>query len=342
MVPASAPLARGACTCTNAFGDGSMEFRHTPVLSKESIFYLKINPDGIYVDCTLGGGGHAKAIAECLGSSGTLIGIDQDLAAIKAASATLSGFKCETIIVRDNFASISDILARVNIAKVDGFLLDLGVSSNQLDNAERGFSYMRNADLDMRMDDRKRLTAFQIVNTYDEKQLTRIFFEYGEERFSRRISKAIIKARSQRPLQTTFELTDIIKSSLPRQSKEGGSHPAKRVFQAIRIEVNGELTALSCALSEMIGLLAPGGRICVISYHSLEDRIVKQCFKSWCSPCTCPPRYPCICGLEPMVRTISKKPITPGNQEVEYNHRSRSAKLRVVEKLSAENQDEEV
>jgi len=318
-----------------------MEFRHTPVLSKESIFYLKINPDGIYVDCTLGGGGHARAIAECLGN-GTLIGIDQDLAAIETASATLSGFKCKTIIIRDNFSNISEILAKVNIAKVDGFLLDLGVSSNQLDNAERGFSYMQNADLDMRMDDRNKLTAFQIVNTYDEKQLTKIFFEYGEERFSKRISKAIIKARSQRPLRTTFELTDIIKSSMPRQSKEGGSHPAKRVFQAIRIEVNGELAALSNALSEMIGLLAPGGRICVISYHSLEDRIVKQSFKSWCNPCTCPPRYPCICELEPMVRSISKKPITPGTHEVEYNHRSRSAKLRVIEKLVADNQDEEV
>ena len=309
-----------------------MEYRHMPVLCKESIFYLKINPDGIYVDCTLGGGGHAKVIAEYL-ENGTLIGIDQDQAAVDAVSTTLSGFKSKTIIVRDNFANIGDILARINIAKVNGFLLDLGVSSNQLDNAERGFSYMRDADLDMRMDDRNSLTAFQIVNTYDEKQLTKIFFEYGEERFARRISKAIIKTRSQKPLRTTFELSDIIKSSLPRQSKEGGSHPAKRVFQAIRIEVNGELAALSKALSDMISLLAPGGRICVISYHSLEDRIVKQCFKSWCNPCTCPPRYPCICELEPIVKSISKKPITPGAQEIEYNHRSRSAKLRVVEKL---------
>jgi len=318
-----------------------MEFRHMPVLCEESIFYLKINPDGIYVDCTLGGGGHAKVIAEYLGG-GTLIGIDQDQAAVDAASTTLSGFKGRAIIVRDNFANIRDILARINIPEVNGFLLDLGVSSNQLDNAERGFSYMRDADLDMRMDDRNSLTAFKIVNTYDEKQLTKIFFEYGEERFSRRISKAIIKTRSRKPLRTTFELSDIIKSSLPRQSKEGGSHPAKRVFQAIRIEVNGELAALSTALSDMISLLAPGGRICVISYHSLEDRIVKQCFKSWCNPCTCPPRYPCICGLEPIVKSISKKPITPGAQEIEYNHRSRSAKLRVVEKLVTDNKNEKL
>jgi 16S rRNA (cytosine1402-N4)-methyltransferase len=309
-----------------------MEFRHTPVLCEESIYYLKINPEGIYVDCTLGGGGHARLIAERL-NEGMLIGIDQDQAAINAASALLSDFNNQIVIVRNNFANIKNILAEVNINKVEGFLLDLGVSSNQLDNAERGFSYMRNADLDMRMDDRNTLTAFQIVNTYDEKLLTRIFFDYGEERFAKRISKAIIRARSQKPLQTTFELSDLIKSSLPKQSKEGGSHPAKRVFQAIRIEVNSELAVLNNALNDMIDLLNPGGRICVIAYHSLEDRIVKHCFKRWEDPCNCPPKYPCVCNLKPRVEIVSKRPITPKACEIEFNHRARSAKLRVAEKL---------
>ena len=310
-----------------------MEFRHTPVLYEESISYLNINPDGIYVDCTLGGGGHAIRIAERL-KTGKLIGIDQDQAAISAALKILSDFKNKVIIIRDNFLNIKDILSAVKISNVNGILLDLGVSSYQLDNASRGFSYMQNADLDMRMDDRNSLTAYQIVNTYDEKRLSKIFYEYGEERFAGRISKAIIKARSEKPLQTTFEICDIIKSSLPKQSKKGGSHPAKRVFQAIRIEVNNELSILSSALTDMIDLLIPGGRICCISYHSLEDRIVKSCFKHWENPCSCPPGYPCVCALKPLIQIITKKPVTPSAREVAVNSRARSAKLRAAEKLS--------
>ena len=310
-----------------------MEFRHTPVLYEESISYLNINPDGIYVDCTLGGGGHAIRIAERL-KTGKLIGIDQDQAAISAALKTLADFKNKIIIVRDNFHNIKDILSAVKINNVNGILLDLGVSSYQLDNAGRGFSYMQNADLDMRMDDRNSLTAYQIVNTYDEKRLSKIFYEYGEERFAGRISKAIIKARSEKSLQTTFEICDIIKSSLPKQSKKGGSHPAKRVFQAIRIEVNNELSILSGALTDMIDLLVPGGRICCISYHSLEDRIVKSCFRHWENPCGCPPGYPCVCALKPLIQIITKKPVKPSAREVAVNSRARSAKLRAAEKLS--------
>jgi len=301
-------------------------------LRDESIACLGIKPDGVYADCTLGGGGHAVHIAGRL-TSGKLIGIDQDAAAIDAASETLSGFRDRVIIVRGNFSDIKGIFASVNIDKADGFLLDLGVSSYQLENAGRGFSYMRDACLDMRMDDRGRLTAFQVVNEYDEKQLTDIFFNYGEERYAKRVAKAIIKTRLTRPLRTTFELSDIIKSALPKEAKEGGPHPAKRVFQAIRIEVNGELGILSGALTDMIGLLNPGGRLCVISYHSLEDRIVKQCLRHWEKPCDCPPKLPCVCGRKPIVRIVTKKPVTPSEAEIAGNHRARSAKLRAAEKL---------
>ncbi|MDR1558762.1 MAG: 16S rRNA (cytosine(1402)-N(4))-methyltransferase RsmH, partial [Clostridiales bacterium] len=254
-----------------------MEFRHTPVLCEESVSALRIKSDGVYADCTLGGGGHARRIAERLTAAGTLIGVDQDQAAVDAASETLSGYGCQIIIVRSNFSDIKNILASAKIDKVDGFLMDLGISSYHVDNADRGFSYMRDADLDMRMDLRNELTAGHVVNTYDENRLVSIFSEYGEERYSKRIAKAILKRRSQKPLRTTFELSDLIKSTLPKQSREGGSHPAKRVFQAIRIEVNGELTVLINALTDMINLLNPGGRLCVIDYHSLEDRVVKRC-----------------------------------------------------------------
>jgi len=308
-----------------------MEFRHLPVLCDDVISCLNINPDGVYVDCTLGGGGHARRIAERL-TTGVLLGIDQDQDAVDAASDMLSGLKSRVIIIRNNFSEIKNILASVSISKVEGFLLDLGVSSYQLDNAGRGFSYMRNADLDMRMDDRNRLTAFQVINSYDEKQLSKIFFDFGEERYARRITKAIIRARSKKPLRTTHELSDLIKSVLPAKSKEGGPHPAKRVFQAIRIEVNRELAVLSGALTDMIDLLSPGGRICIVSYHSLEDRIVKQCFKRYEDPCQCPPGYPCACGLKPIIKIVTKKPITPNAREVEANHRARSAKLRAAEK----------
>jgi len=309
-----------------------MEYKHKPVLCEESVSYLKINPSGIYADCTLGGGGHAIRIAERL-TTGKLIGIDQDQAAVDAASLTLSGFKDRVLIVRGNFADIENIFTSANITVADGFLLDLGVSSYQLDNADRGFSYMHNADLDMRMDDRNKLTAFRIVNYYNEKQLADIFFNYGEERFARRVARAIIKARSQKSLNTTFELSDLIKSALPKESKEGGSHPAKRVFQAIRIEVNGELGILYNALTDMIRLLNTGGRICVISYHSLEDRIVKQCFRHWENPCECPPKLPCVCGLRPLVSILTKKPVTPSETEIADNPRARSAKLRAAEKI---------
>jgi len=310
-----------------------MEFKHTPVLYEECISYLNIKPDGIYVDCTLGGAGHARYIASRL-TTGKLIGIDQDQAAIDAASDILSGFESQIKVVRGNFSDIKNILTSVNIYKADGFLMDLGVSSYQLDNADRGFSYMKNADLDMRMDDRNKLTAYQIVNYYNESQLTKIFFEYGEERYAKRVSKAIIKARSVNPINTTFELSDIIKSALPKQAKEGGHHPAKRIFQAIRIEVNTELEILNNALTDMISLLNPGGRICVIAYHSLEDRIVKQCFKHWEKPCECPPKLPCACGLKQLVHIVTKKPLTPDAHEIMDNHRARSAKLRVAERVS--------
>ncbi|MDR2648214.1 MAG: 16S rRNA (cytosine(1402)-N(4))-methyltransferase RsmH [Clostridiales bacterium] len=309
-----------------------MEFRHIPVLCEESVSALEIKPEGVYVDCTLGGGGHASRIAKRL-TTGRLIGVDQDQDAVDAAAKTLSNFGRQIIIVRNNFSDIKNILASLNIGKADGFLMDLGISSYQVDNAERGFSYMRNADLDMRMDISNELTASLVVNTYDEARLIKIFSDYGEERYSRRIAKAIIKARSRKPLKTTFELSDLIKSSLPGQSKKGGSHPAKRVFQAIRIEVNGELTVLNSALIDIIELLNPGGRLCVIGYHSLEDRVVKRCFRYWASPCECPPKLPCVCGLKPRIKIVSKKPVIPSAGETANNHRARSAKLRVAEKI---------
>ena len=309
-----------------------MGYNHTPVLCEESIAYLNINPDGVYVDCTLGGGGHAKRIAGQL-AAGRLIGVDQDQAAVGAASEALSAYRDRITIVRGNFSDIKGILASVNINRADGFLVDLGVSSYQLDNAERGFSYMHNAELDMRMDDRNQLTAYRVVNEYDEKRLAQIFFDYGEERCAKRIAKAIVKARAQKPISTTFELSDLVKSVLPKESKEGGSHPARRVFQSIRIHVNGELGILDNALTDMIDLLNPRGRICVISYHSLEDRITKLCFRHWENPCECPPKLPCVCGRKPLVQVVTKKPVTPGENEIAGNHRSRSAKLRVAEKL---------
>ena len=294
---------------------------------------LSIKPDGIYVDGTAGGGGHSYEIAKRL-DTGLLIAIDQDEAAIKAASAKLAPLGERARVVRSNFCHVSDVLDSLGIEKIDGILLDLGVSSYQLDTPERGFSYMADAPLDMRMDARAEKTAYDVVNTYSEFDLRRILFDYGEERFAPRIASRIVQAREAKPIETTGELTSIIKSAIPAAAREGGHHPAKRSFQAIRIEVNAELDVIRPALEAAAKRLNPGGRMAVITFHSLEDRIVKQTFADMASGCTCPRGLPvCVCGKTPTVKVISRKPILPDGEELENNPRSRSAKLRVAEKL---------
>ncbi|MCR5295330.1 MAG: 16S rRNA (cytosine(1402)-N(4))-methyltransferase RsmH [Lachnospiraceae bacterium] len=310
-----------------------MDFHHTSVLLEETIENLLIRPGGIYVDGTLGGGGHSAEILSHLGPAGMLIGIDRDEAAIQAAGERL--FPCygsRARIVRGNFSEMPDILKVAGIGKVDGIVLDLGVSSYQLDTAERGFSYMSDAPLDMRMDQRESRTAADLVNDASEGELFRIIRDYGEERFAANIARNIVKARSRKRIETTGELSSIIKASIPMKNQKTGGHPAKRTFQALRIELNGELSALEDSLDAMIGLLADGGRICVITFHSLEDRIVKTAFRRNENPCTCPPGFPvCICGKKSRGRVISRKPILPSPREMEENPRSRSAKLRVFE-----------
>ncbi len=310
-----------------------MEFKHTPVLLKEVLENLNIRPDGIYVDGTLGGAGHAEEIVKRLGEGGRLIGIDQDADAIRAAKDRLASYKEKVSIFRSNYESFADVLSQAGVERVDGFLLDLGVSSYQLDTAERGFSYSVNAPLDMRMDDRQSRTAADIVNTYSRKELTRILREYGEERFAPQIAAGIEKARQKAPLTTTFELDDVIRDSIPARFREHGGHPAKRTFQAIRIELNRELEVLQDSIGAMIDSLNEGGRICIITFHSLEDRIVKNAFKKAQDPCTCPPDFPvCVCGQISKGHIITRKPILPGEEEQEINPRSRSAKLRVFER----------
>lgn len=308
-------------------------FSHKPVMFEECMQALDLKPAGVYVDGTAGGGGHSYGIASRL-TSGRLIAIDQDSAAIEAAGARLAPFGSRVTLVRDNFRNLSAILDDLEIHHIDGILLDLGVSSYQLDTAERGFSYNADAPLDMKMDQRKSLSAYNVVNEYSADRLRRILYDYGEERFAPRIAAAIVAQRQKAPIETTGQLVDIIKSAIPAAARDGGHHPAKRSFQAIRIEVNGELDVIEPALRAAVSRLNPGGRAAVITFHSLEDRIVKQTFASLASGCTCPKDFPvCVCGKRSTVRLVGGKPILPGKQELEQNPRSRSAKLRVAQKL---------
>ncbi|MBE6581235.1 MAG: 16S rRNA (cytosine(1402)-N(4))-methyltransferase RsmH [Ruminococcaceae bacterium] len=308
-------------------------FSHRSVLLDECIEGLAIKPEGVYVDGTAGGGGHSYHIAERL-TTGRLIAIDRDEAAIAAATARLSPFSERATVYRSNFSEVSHVLDDLGIDTIDGMLLDLGVSSYQLDTAERGFSYQADAPLDMRMDRRNEKTAYTVVNTYSEEALKNILFTYGEEKFSARIARKIVQAREIAPIATTKELSDLIKSAMPAAAREGGHHPAKRSFQAIRIEVNGELDAIVPALKGAMARLNRGGRLAVITFHSLEDRIVKQAFAEMAEGCTCPKSLPiCVCGHKPVAKIITRKPILPSAVELEENPRSRSAKLRVAEKL---------
>ena len=310
-----------------------IEFSHRSVLLDEAVEALAIRPDGIYVDGTAGGGGHSFEIASRL-NTGKLIAIDQDEAAIAAAGARLAPLGERARVVRNNFSHLSDVLDECEIESIDGLLLDLGVSSYQLDEAERGFAYQSDAPLDMRMDRRGALTARDVVNTYSEEELKRILFTYGEERFSGRIAARIVAARQKAPIETTGELAQIIKNALPAGAKDGGHHPAKRSFQAIRIEVNKELDVIVPAIESAVARMKAGGRIAIITFHSLEDRIVKQAFARLASGCTCPRDLPiCVCGKKPLLRVVSKKPILPSDEELEINPRARSAKLRVAEKI---------
>lgn len=311
-----------------------MEFHHISVLLNECIDNLNIKPDGIYVDGTMGGGGHSLEIAKRL-TTGRLICIDQDPNAHEAAGKRLAEYKDRITFVRDNFGNIKSILDSLEIEKIDGMLLDIGVSSHQLDEAERGFSYQQDAPLDMRMNPDRPFSAYDVVNGYDEDELDRVIFTYGEERWARRIAQFIVKEREAKPIETTGELVDIIKKAVPKGARKDGPHPAKRTFQAIRIEVNGELEVLQRAIDDVAARLAVGGRLCIITFHSLEDRIVKEAFRKQENPCICPPQFPvCVCGKKPLGRVITRKPILPSKEELEENPRSRSAKLRVLEGIS--------
>jgi len=312
-----------------------MEFNHYSVLLNETIENLNIKPDGIYVDGTLGGGGHAYQVASRLSEKGRLIGIDQDADAIAAAGERLKEFGDKITIIRSNYANMKEELHRIGVEKVDGIVLDLGVSSFQLDTPERGFTYRdENAPLDMRMDDRQSLTAKDIVNGYSEMELYRIIRDYGEDKFAKNIAKHIVQERAKKPIETTGELTEIIRASIPMKVQVTGGHPAKRTFQAIRIELNKELEVLQNNLDDMIDLLNPGGRICIITFHSLEDRIVKTNFKRNENPCTCPAYFQvCVCEKKPREKVVKKKPILPSEEELEVNSRSKSAKLRVFERV---------
>lgn len=310
-----------------------MEFKHKSVLLYETVDGLSIKPDGIYVDGTLGGGGHSYEICKRLSAGGRLIGIDQDDAAIAAATARLSEFEDRVTIVRSNYCNMENVLHQLGIHKVDGIVLDLGVSSYQLDTVERGFSYKYDTDLDMRMDRRQTLTAKDIVNQYSEKELFRIFRDYGEEQFSQNIAKHIVRNRTEKEIETTFELNEIIKAAIPAKMRTNG-HPSKRVFQAIRIECNKELDVLRDTMDTMVSLLNPEGRLSIITFHSLEDRIVKSAYRKYENPCTCPSEFPvCVCGKKPLGKSVSRKPILPSKEELEENSRSKSAKLRVFEKF---------
>lgn len=311
-----------------------MEFAHRSVLLEETIEYLNIRPDGIYVDGTLGGAGHSSEICKQLSDSGRLIGIDQDEDAIRAATKRLEPYKEKVTIIRDNYCNMKTRLEEIGIQGVNGILLDLGVSSYQLDDPERGFTYRECAPLDMRMDRRQSKTARDIVNGYSELDLYRIIRDYGEEKFAKNIARHIVARRQEKPIETTEELNDIIKAAIPAKVRATGGHPSKRTYQAIRIELNHELEVLNNSLDDMIDLLLPGGRLCVITFHSLEDRMVKTIFKRNENPCTCPPNFPvCTCGKKSKGSMITRKPVVPGDQELEENPRSKSSKLRVFEKI---------
>ena len=311
-----------------------MAFKHTSVLLEETIEGLKIKPEGIYVDGTLGGGGHSFEIAARLGENGRLIGIDQDEAAIGAASKRLEIYGDKVTIVRSNYRSTREVLNSLGITGIDGMMLDLGVSSYQLDTEERGFSYRFDTPLDMRMDQRQSFSAKDIINDYSEMELFRIIRDYGEDKFAKNIAKHIVMERQKKPIETTGELNEIIRAAIPARMRAEGGHPSKRTFQAMRIECNKELEVLKDSLEELIELLNPGGRLCVITFHSLEDRIVKTAFKNAANPCTCPPNFPvCVCGKVSKGKVITGKPILPGGEELKENSRSKSAKLRIFEKF---------
>ncbi|MCR4990397.1 MAG: 16S rRNA (cytosine(1402)-N(4))-methyltransferase RsmH [Lachnospiraceae bacterium] len=310
-----------------------MEFSHTPIMLDECIKGLNIRKDGIYVDGTMGGAGHSEQIAKNLGPKGKLICIDRDEDAIEAGSLRLKPYGEMVTIVRDNYLNTVSILKNLEIEKIDGILLDLGVSSHQLDDAERGFSYRYDTALDMRMDKRQTLTAKDIVNNYSESELFRVIRDYGEDRFAKNIAKHICQRRKEKPIETTFELNEIIKAAIPQKMRIEGGHPSKRTFQAIRIECNNELEILKDSINGLIESLNPGGRLCIITFHSLEDRIVKTAFKTAENPCTCPPQFPvCVCGKKSLGKTVNRKPIVPDEKETEDNPRSKSAKLRIFEK----------
>ena len=311
-----------------------MEFHHTPVLLQEVLTLLQPSRGGVFVDGTLGGGGHAEAVLRQLPLSGKLIGIDRDNEALAAASARLAAFGERFTALHGNFFEMQTLLAEIGIAQVNGILLDLGVSSYQLDTPERGFSYHNDAPLDMRMDKGAALTARDVVNTYSEEALTRILFAYGEERFAKRIAERIVNIRKENPIESTAQLADLVKSAIPGKFRNEPQHPARRTFQAVRIEVNGELDGLREAVQHAHDLLQTGGRLCIITFHSLEDRIVKQAFRTFERPCTCPPSAPvCICGKVPTARILTKKPLTCSQEEAAANSRSLCAKLRCIEKL---------
>ncbi|MDO5140126.1 MAG: 16S rRNA (cytosine(1402)-N(4))-methyltransferase RsmH [Eubacteriales bacterium] len=312
-----------------------MTFEHIPVLLNEVLEGLNIRPDGIYADGTLGGGGHSFEIASRLTGGGRLIGIDRDENAVRAAGSRLACFGDRVTIVRGNYLNTAQILRDIGVDAIDGMLLDLGVSSHQFDDAERGFSYRNDAPLDMRMDRRDSISAYTVVNEYSEKELLRIIRDYGEERFASSIAAGIVKERQKKPVETTFELSDIIKASIPARFREGKGHPAKKTFQAIRIEVNSELDILKGSLDSLVDMLKPGGRLCIITFQSLEDRIVKNYFRTAESPCICPSDFPvCVCGRKSKGRVITRKAVTASAEELEHNNRAHSAKLRVFEKMS--------
>lgn len=311
-----------------------MEFKHKSVLLYETVDELNIKPDGIYVDGTLGGGGHSYEIAGRLSEGGRLIGIDQDEDAIKAAGKRLEPYMDRVTIVRNNYCNMDKVLDELGIDKVDGIMLDLGVSSYQLDAADRGFTYNVDTALDMRMDQRQEITAKDIVNEYSEFDLYRIIRDYGEDRFAKNIAKHIVAARQEKSIETTFELNDIIKAAIPMKVRATGGHPSKRTYQAIRIELNKELEVLENSIDMMIDRLKPEGRLCIITFHSLEDRIVKTRFRNNENPCTCPPSFPaCVCGKVPKGRVITRKPVVPTDEEINENSRSKSSKLRVFERV---------
>ena len=314
--------------------DSNFVFSHSPVMPRECIEGLNIRTGGVFVDGTAGGGGHSFLIAKSLTGEGKLIAIDQDETAIRAAGRRLAEFSDKVMLARNNFSNIKEVCASFGIDAIDGVLLDLGVSSYQLDTPERGFSYMADAPLDMRMNTDAPFTAYDVVNEYSEAELRRILFEYGEEKFAPRIAARIVREREISPIKTTGELVSVIKASMPEAAKAGGHHPAKRSFQAIRIEVNAELDVIEPAIRSAVSLLKPGGRIAIITFHSLEDRIVKQTYADLASGCVCPRDLPvCVCGRKPQIKLVNKKPILPSAAELEENPRARSAKLRVAEKI---------